>query len=138
MLYKEKIYDAIRLYLENIKTECIFLKLPDGICRIEVDHVLAVKTLCRGKVKVYTTDGLLLEALGSLGQLQKQLPENFICINKSCIINFHAVQHYNPKLSSQEISIVCNGVTYPFTVSRRMKKDFLAWFYPDNSDNDEL
>lgn len=124
-LYREKIYEAVNLYLSKVKANFLDLKVSNGVCRILFHNLLAIETVSRGKVKVYTTDSILPEVSGSLVQLCKQLPLNFCYIRRDCIINLHKVTHYNPKLQYNEIFLVYQNEEIMFNVSRKHIKDLL-------------
>ncbi|MCL1932900.1 MAG: LytTR family DNA-binding domain-containing protein [Candidatus Azobacteroides sp.] len=136
-LYKEKIQEAIQLYLNKIKVNYIDLKMPDGVRRVPLNRLLAIETAGRGRLKVYTTDALLSDVAFSLNQLHERLPSNFCCINRNCMVNVHAVKHYNLKLCSREVFIICQDRKYSFTVSRHNMKEFFARFDPDNPEKHE-
>ena len=134
-LYREKIYEAIRLYLSNIKSNPIDLKVPDGIRRIEIHRLLATQTVERGKVEVYTVDAYFPYVAGSLSLLHSLLPSHFRYIRRDCILNFHAIKHYN--LKSREVIVNCQNKEITFVISREKMKEFIAWFDPKNIEEDE-
>jgi len=111
-LYKEKIHEAIRLYLRKIKTNILELKVPEGIRRVEVSHILALETTDRGKMKVYTTSDTIPYVSGTLSLLYKLLPPNFHYIKRDCIVN----NNFITSIHSKTREVVVNGVV--FTVSR--------------------
>jgi len=136
-LYKEKINEAIQLYLSQVNVRSIDLKVPDGIRRIPIGQLLAIETAGRGKVKVYTSDALLPDVFCALNQLYKLLPPNFSYINRSSIVNMHTIKRYNFKIHSREIFIVCQNKEYSFVVSRSNMKKLLAALNPQNIEGDE-
>ena len=136
-LYKEKIYDAIRLYLEKIKNQTIDLKVPNGFRRIPIDDLLAVETINRKKLKIYTTDALWSDVIGSLTQLFADLPANFCYIRRNCIINLHAVKHYNRKSYLREILVGYQDKEYLFVVSRENMKNLANGLHLDNLKKNE-
>jgi len=136
-LYKEKIYDAIKLYLSQTNINYVNLKTPSGVHKVSVDRLLAIEIAGRGKVKVYTSDALFPEVFCSLSRLYKLLPPNFTYINRNWIVNMHEVKHYNTKLHSREIFIVCQNKEYSFVVSRSNMKKLLAALNPQNIEDDK-
>ena len=136
-LYKEKIYDAIRLYLKKIKDRTIDLRVPDGYRRIPIDDLLAVETIKRKKLKVYTTDALWLDVIGSLAQLFAGLPANFCYIRRNCIVNLHAVKHYSRKSYLREIHVGYQDKEYLFVVSRENMKNLANGLHLDNLKKNE-
>ena len=136
-LYKEKIFDAIRLYLEKIKNSTIDLRVLDGFRRISIGDLLAVETINRNKLKIYTTDALWSDAIGSLAQLFVDLPANFCYIRRNCIINLHAVKHYNLKSYLREIHVGYQDKEYSFVVSRENIKNLAVRLHFDNLEKNE-
>jgi len=133
-LYKERIYDAIKLYL-NVTKDAIDLKAPDGIHRIQINRLLAIEILDRRKIKVYTVDAVLMEVCCSLIQLHKHLPPNFRYIRRDCIVNVDEVTHYNFK--TRKVFIVSQNMEYSFIASRDNMKDLVALFQSRNIEKDE-
>jgi len=133
-LYKDMIYDAIKLYL-NVTKDAINLKTPDGIHRIQIHQLLAIEMVDRRRIKVYTADTEILEVCCSLIQLQKRLPPNFRYIRRDCIVNVDEVKHFNPK--SLKVFILCQNMEYSFIASRDNMKDLVALFQSRNIEKDE-
>ena len=127
-LHKEKIYKAVRMYMDKIKTDTIELNVPDGLRRIQISRLLAIQSFGRKKVKVFTSDVIIPEAAHSLKQLFTQLPPNFSYIRRDCIVNVHEVKHYNQK--AKEITISCQNQAYTFTVSRENMRELIVRFNP--------
>jgi len=115
-LHNEKIFKAIHLYFNKIKTETIELKVSDGCRRMKVNSILAIKAIGRKKLMVYTSDVILPDVAHSLKELQALLPSNFIYIQRDSVINIWEVKHYNLKM--KEINIVSQNKSYSFNVSR--------------------
>jgi DNA-binding LytR/AlgR family response regulator len=123
-LHSEKIYNAVKLYLDRIKSETIELKVYDGYSRIQISQLLASKATSRRKIMIYTSDAILPEVACSLRELHEQLPANFRYIKRNCVVNIHEVKHYN--LKTRELVFISQGNPYPFTVSRNNMKDIVA------------
>jgi DNA-binding LytR/AlgR family response regulator len=115
-LYKEKIFEAIEMYLKKSKAETLELKIPFGIRRVKIAHILAIETMERGKVKVYTVTEIIPCVSGTLNQLYLILPPNFQYIRRDCIINCNAVTGTNPK--TNEVTMSCKEEEVRFKVSR--------------------
>ena len=135
-IHDEKIYQAVKLYLDRKKAGTIDLNVFNGYRRVQINRLLAIKTIGRGKVMVYTSDALLPEVSHSLKQLYPQLPSNFRYIRRDCIVNVHEVKHYN--LKAREIYFACQNTEYAFAVSRENMKELAALFNPGNIKNDEV
>ena len=134
-LHNEKIYNAIKMYLEKTKIETIDLKVPDGVSRIQVNRLLALKTVNRRKVMVYTFDAFLPEVAHSLTDLFKLLPSNFRYIRRDCVVNMQEVTHYN--LKTRDITIDCQNKSYTFSASRDIMKEIVAFFNHSAVNHDE-
>jgi len=134
-LYKEKVYDALKLYLNGIETNTINLKVPEGNQRIQIDNILAIETTGRNRVKVYTADSILQEVAHPLNYFHKLLPDNFRYICRNCIINMHKINNYNLKL--HKIFINCINSKLSFTVSRSNMKELSAFLNLKNIEKDE-
>jgi len=120
-LYREKIHEAIRKYLQRMKKEVIELKVPQGIRRIEIEHIHAIQTVDRAKLKVYATDAVIPNVTGTLSKLYDLLPAHFRYIRRNCILNCHAIVDYNLKLN--EVVIVCQNERITLKVSRENMKE---------------
>jgi len=125
-LHKEKMREAVRLYLNKKNKDTIDLKIYAGVRRVPTGSVIAIEATGRGKVKVYTTDSVLPEVTGSLAQFYGSLPANFCYIRRDCIINLHEIVHYNLKSQAREVFVVCQGKEYPFVVSRKNVKELFT------------
>jgi len=135
-LYDEKIYEAIRTYLNKTKTETIDLKVPNGVRRINMDDIVAIETVRRSIVKVYLDHSILSEVAHPLSHLHKQLPSNFSYISRKCIINLHKVKHFNTKLQSREFFAVCQDRECSFTASRKIMREKISLFTNSTINND--
>jgi DNA-binding LytR/AlgR family response regulator len=116
--------------LDKIKSDTVELKVYDGLCRIPIDRLLAIQTVDRGKVTVYTSDAVYTNVSHSLKQLFAQLPSNFCYIRRDSIVNVHEVKRYILKLRT--VFIVCQNREYPFTVSRENMKKVVTLFNSEN------
>ena len=134
-LHSEKIYNAVKMYLEKTKIETIDLKVPDGFHRIQVNRLLAIKTVGRRKVMIYASDAPPQEATHSLAELYELLPPHFRYIRRDCVVNMQEVRHYN--LKTKEITIECQNQSYTFGASREIMKEIVAFFNHSAVNNDE-
>ena len=135
-LHEEKIYNAVKMYLEKIKTETIEFRVCDGSRRVQINQLLALKTVDRGKVMVYCADEILPEIAHSLKQIHPLLPQHFRYIRRDCIINVREVKSYN--LKAREIIIICQNSKYPFSVSRENMKNIVSLFNASTIKTDEV
>jgi len=134
-LHHDKIYNAVKLYLDSIKTETVELKVAEGISRIPINRLLAIQTIGRNKVTIYTAGAILPEVFQSLKELHALLPSNFRYIKRNCIANIHEVKRYNPK--AREIYIVSQNREYAFEVSRENMKEIVAMLNNSTINNEE-
>ena len=134
-LYKEKIYEAIKLYLSKIKPETIDLKVSNGVHRIAIDHLLALQTSNHRRIKIYAANAYLPDVVASLSQLYSLLPPYFRYIRRDCVINLHAVKRYN--LKYREVVISYQKQDIMFVISRDRIKEFSAWFEAEKLEKDE-
>lgn len=120
-LHKDKICEAIDLYLRKANQNTIEFKAPNGIVRVEFTQILALETMSRNRVKIYTLSSVISDVSGTLTQLKELLPSWFCYIRRNCILNSHAVAGYN--LKSNEITVNSKDDKIIFKVSReRMTK----------------
>ncbi|MCL2073761.1 MAG: response regulator [Marinilabiliaceae bacterium] len=120
-LYNEKIRGVINNYLKYIKEQTLELKFPRGTLRIKHDRIVAIETLERTKVKIYTTNEVISFVTGHLSKFFEILPKNFRYIRRDCILNFNLIDDYNNKSKEVEVNTAYGKLT--FAVSRdNMKK----------------
>ena len=125
-LYREKIYETIRMYLNQVTMNTLLFNTPKGYRRVKIEQILAIQTVDRTKVKIYTTDTVIPYAKGSLSKLHPLLPAHFQYIKRNCILNCHAIAEYN--LKGHEVVINCQNEKMTFQVSRESMKELTTWF----------
>ena len=130
-LYRDKIYEAIRLYLKSIKMGTVELKVPAGIRRLRVEQIHAILTVDRTRVKVYTSDTLIPFVSGSLRTIYPLLPAYFRYIRRDCVLNYHAITDYNLKLN--EVVILCQNEKITLKVSRKHMKELVTQVQRDGT-----
>jgi len=135
-LYKDRVYEAVKLYLEKAESDVLDLKTPDGIRIVQISRLLAVEALDRRKVKVYTADSIIPKVFATLSQLHKRLTSNFRYILRDCFVNVFEIKFFN--LKSRTVSIICQNEEYSFTASRDNMKNLVALFNSENNKDDEL
>ena len=106
-LHAEKVHEIIRQYQQLTKNRFIEVKTPCGVRRLEIDSILAIEIADRTKVKVYTSDGVIPYAVGTLSGISAFLPPHFQYIRRNCILNINTVESYN--LKCNEVVIVCKN-----------------------------
>jgi len=125
-LHKQKIYDAIRLYLQQTKKNILEVKVQNGTQKLEVEKISSIEIFDRGKLTFYTNNAIIQNVTGTLNQCMKLLPPGFQYIRRDCIVNERAIKEYNPKL--REIMILCNEQEVKFQVSRESMKKLKVLF----------
>ena len=124
-LYREKIHETIRSYLKYANRDTIVLNTPQGAHRLSIEHILAIQTVDRAKVKIYTPHGEIPFATGTLSKFHLLLPAHFHYIRRDCILNFHAIAGYN--LKGYEVVILCRNEKTTLKISREKMKELAAW-----------
>ena len=124
-LYREKVYETIQSYLNQVNMNTILLTVPQGFRRVKIEQIFAIQTVDRTRVKIYTSDAVIPYATGTLGKLQPLLPAHFHYIMRSCILNYHAITEYNLKWN--EVAIVCQNEKVTLQVSRENMKELATW-----------
>jgi len=120
-LEENKILEAISMYLKKIKATTLTLKVPNGVRNVKIDNILAIETISRGMVKVFTSTGLLPLVTGTLNKMYQLLPPNFNYIRRNCVVNLSSITGYNIK--EKELIIMCNNKEEVFSVSRGRWKE---------------
>jgi len=124
-LYREKVYETLRLFLNQMNMNTILLTVPQGILRVNIENILAIQTVDRTHVKIYTPDAVIPCVTGTLSKLQRLLPAHFHYIRRNSILNYHAIAASNLKWN--EVVIHCKNEKVTFSVSRENMKELLNW-----------
>jgi len=124
-LYREKIQEAIRLYLQKTKLDTIELKIPHGSRRQKIELIHAIQTQGRAKVKIFASNAVIQLVTGTLSKMHTLLPAHFRYIRRDCILNYHAIADYN--LKSNEVDVICQNEKITLKVSRENMKELTAW-----------
>ena len=124
-LYREKVYETIQSFLNQVNMTTILLSLPQGYRRVKIENILAIQTVDRLRVKIYMPDAVIPYATGTLSKLQRLLPAHFHHIRRNCILNYHAIAEYHLKWN--EVVIVCQNEKITFLVSRENMKELTTW-----------
>ena len=96
-LYEDKIYEALNLYLQNLKTNFLQLKIPSGIKFVKINDILVIEKVERNKMNAYTINGIIPDITGNLNQLENYLPSHFHYIKRDCIVNCNVITSVNYK-----------------------------------------
>ena len=76
-LYKERIYEVLESYLNQVNTNTILLTVPQGFRREKIEQIVAIQTVDRSRVKIFTFDTVIPCAKGTLNKLYPVLPAHF-------------------------------------------------------------
>ena len=120
-LYRDKIFETIRQFLQHTDRNSLTVNMPQGMRRIRTEDILAIQTVDRARVKIFTSDGVIPFVTGTLVSLYPFLPACFHYIRRNCIVNEHAITYYNPKV--QEVVIVCNNEQVRLRIGREKLKE---------------
>lgn len=101
---------------EALKTEFITVRADRANHQIKLDDIIYLESLS-DYVKIHTTDQTLTTR-ETISSFEESLPETFIRIHRSYIINQNYVSHFNTT------SVVLNDVELP--ISRTYKSDAIA------------
>lgn len=106
--------------------ETIMLSTATGVYPIVKDSILAIERTQRNFLNVYTAKRTLKQARGTLAEFSKTLPEDFVFINRQCIVNRTAITRIMPKTRELFLDIGSSEVT--FSCSQDKIKNILTWF----------
>jgi len=123
-LYKEKIYESIQLYLSKREKDFFDFRIEDKIYRMPFDQLIAIQTIGKKDVAIYTTNCLFPKVPGSLTQLSKNLPPYFFKIERGCVVNLHKIKCCDSK--KLIVYIDCENKEVPLIVSREKMKDLIT------------
>jgi len=124
-LYREKVFEVLEMYLNQVNTSTILLTVPQGFRRIKIEQILAIQTVDRSKVKIFASDTVIPYATSTLSKLYPVLPAHFHYIKRNCILNYRTIAEYNLKL--REVVIICQNEKKTFQVSRENMKELTEW-----------
>ena len=106
--------------------ETIMLSTATGVYPIIKDSILAIERTQRNFLNVYTEKRTLKQARGILAEISNQLPDDFVFINRKCIINRTAITRIMPK--TREIYLDIGSSEVVFSCSQDKIKNILIWF----------
>jgi len=115
---RERVEHVINIYKEKRKRlndSVILLNRSAGSFPVKIREIAALEKTNKVLMTVYGTTFAKMQVRGTLIEIAEQLPDNFIYVNRQCIINQYAIQSFNIKskevlLSSQsgELSFICS------------------------------
>lgn len=126
--YKRNIpYSANEKIKEQEKAkETIMLSTATGVYPIIKESILAIERTQRNFLNVYTAKRTLKQVRGTLVEISKLMPSNFIFINRQCIINRTTITRIMPKTREIYLDIGHNEIA--FSCSQDKIKNILVWF----------
>ena len=108
------------------KNKIIILETRIGIYPTPVNAIVAVEKTLQNGLTIYTRDHTLTEVNSTLQQMRSVCANNFIYLNRQCIINKAAISHVIPK--SREIYIkAMNNEHKKFVCSRSKLRELIKW-----------
>ena len=124
-LYREKVYETIQSYLNQVSMSTILFDTSKGFRRVKIEQILAIERVDRTRVKLFTSDAVIPYAKGTLGTLLQLLPAHFRYIRRNCILNYHAITEYH--LKWYKVVVVCKNENITLEVSRENMKELANW-----------
>lgn len=98
----------------------IILPAYNGIHLIDLNKICFIEKVGRNKLLVQLSDNIQYEINGSLSELEKQLPNNYIYISRQCIVNRSTIKTINNKC--REICLQTSTNTFTLLCSRNQMK----------------
>lgn len=106
--------------------DVLMLSTAIGVCPVNRKTILAVEKTQRNLLNVYTQKRILKEVRGTLIEIFKSFSEDFVFINRQCIINRTAITRIMPK--TREIFLDVENREMAFSCSRDKIRDLITWF----------
>lgn len=125
-LINQRLFQPILPPEKKNHKESIMLSTAIGIYPVVKDSILAIERTQRNSLNVYTPKRMFKEVRGTLAEMSKQLPADFVFINRRCIVNRTAIARIIPKTREIYLDIDSNEVI--FSCSRDKIKDIITWF----------
>ncbi|GHT66130.1 hypothetical protein AGMMS50239_27110 [Bacteroidia bacterium] len=118
---KDRVLQALQRYFNEVNShktapETIVFNKCNGSFPIRTTDILAIEKQEKYIFKVYKKEDCVCNCRGTLNEVFLQLPENFIHINRQCIVNAHFIERFNSL--SKEIILLQNNRELRFVASR--------------------
>ena len=108
------------------KSKIIILETRIGIYPTPVNSIVAVEKTLQNGLTIYTREYTLTEVNSTLQQMKNVCSNNFIYLNRQCMINKMAISYVIPK--SREIYIkIMNNDQKKFVCSRNQLRELIKW-----------
>lgn len=123
---QSKFTQPLLRFEKNTHKEAIMLSTAIGVYPVDKDSIVAIERTHRNSLNVYTPKRMFKKVRGTLSDISKQLPIDFVFINRQCIVNRTAITRIIPKTREIYLDVDSNEVT--FSCSRDKIKDIITWF----------
>lgn len=127
---KDRIHCIFQNYLkekkQNKDPETIIFNKSNGFFPLRTTDILAIEKQDKQVLKVYKKEACICNFRGTLHKISEQLSDNFMYINRQCIVNSCAIERFNTL--SKEIILRQNDGELRFTASRDNMKQIRDLF----------
>lgn len=121
------IENLIETYTRSwIEKEKILFESALGTYPVNIDSIVAIEITKRNTLSVYTKEKILRDVRGTLSELVKVLPKDFVHISRQCVLNRQAITRIINK--SREVFISVQEEEVGFVCSREKVKYLIDWF----------
>ena len=126
---KERVESILNVYKEKlnlIDNDVILLNRSTGNYPVKISEIVAFEKTDKTLFAVYGTTSAKMLVRGTLAGIAERLPDNFIYVNRQCIINKHEILSFNIK--SKDVILTSMSGDISFTCSRENIKKVAALF----------
>ena len=111
---------------QAIKSKILILETRIGIYPTPVNTIAAIEKTPQNGLTVYTREHILTEVNSTLHQMESICSDDFIYLNRQCMVNKTAISHVIPK--SREIYVkIMNKDQKKFICSRNKLRELIKW-----------
>lgn len=108
------------------KSTIVILETRIGIYPTPINSIVAIEKTQHSGLTIYTQEHTLTEVNNKLQRLKTICSDNFIYLNRQCIVNKTAIDHVIPKSRAIHIKIKDNELK-EFTCSRSKLRELIKW-----------
>ena len=113
--------------MEQVRmNKMLILETRIGIYPTPLNNIAAIEKTQQNGLTIYTHEHTLTEVNSTLQQLENTCSDDFIYLNRQCIVNKKAISHVVPKSREIYIKIMDNGQK-KFICSRNKLKELIKW-----------
>ena len=126
---RERVENIINIFKEKrnmLSDDVILLNRSAGSFLVKINEIVAFEKTDKALFAVYGSTFAKMQVRGTLTGIAEQLPDNFVYVNRQCIINQYAIQSFNFK--SKDVFLSSQSGTLSFICSRENIKKIAALF----------